>query len=182
LKNGQGIYSPQGIDPQAVRALLEPPLFTPENTYALRVLEEMKRSGKHLTIVIDEYGGVSGMVTLMDLLGAVVSEIPGTGSSDRPQAVQRPDGSWLVDGLLDIDDFKELFKIENLPREDRAGYQTVGGFVVTQLGCIPTPGQSFLWENLTFEILDMDGHRVDKVLVTSAPPNSQAVTETITLK
>ncbi len=167
LNRGQGICLPQSHE---IYELLETPLFTPENTLALRVLEEMKQSGKHLAMVIDEYGGVTGMVTLMDLLGAVVSEIPGNGSSDKPQAIQRPDGSWLVDGLLDIDDFKQLFVLDNLPREERAGFQTVGGFVVTQLGSIPSAGQIFTWESYKFEILDMDGYRVDKVLITRINP------------
>lgn len=156
-----------------LRGLLKPPIYTPENAFSLRVLGEMKRTGKHLAIIIDEYGGVTGMVTLMDLLGAVISEIPGSGSFDQPQIIQRPDGSWLVDGLLNIEDFKRSFEIKDLPREERAGFQTLGGFIVTHLGSIPTSGQSFTWDQYTFEILDMDGHRVDKVLLSHKPPSPQ---------
>jgi putative hemolysin len=146
--------------------LLEKPLFIPENTPAMRVLEMEKELGVHEALVIDEYGGVMGFVTLFDVLEAIIGELPSQGGVDEPEIVQREDGSYLLDGLLPVDEFKELFDIDALPEEDKVGFQTVGGFVMNQIGSIPTPGQSFAWESLRIEVLDMDGHRVDKVMVT----------------
>jgi putative hemolysin len=119
---------------------------------------------------LDEYGGLLGMVTLFDILTAIVGEIPGQGEDFEPEAVQREDGSWLLDGLLDIDQLKEILAVTELPEEERIGYQTLGGFVMSQLGTVPAAGQTFEWNGIRFEILDMDGRRVDKVLVSRVPP------------
>jgi len=146
--------------------LLEKPLFIPENTPAMRVLEMEKEMGVHEALVIDEYGGVMGFVTLFDVLEAIIGELPSKGEVNEPEIIQREDGSYLLDGLLPIDEFKELFDLDTLPEESKVGFQTVGGFVMNQIGSIPTTGQNFNWENLRIEVLDMDGHRVDKVLVT----------------
>jgi putative hemolysin len=153
-------------EPFNIVDLLEKPLFIPENTPAMRVLEMEKELGVHEALVIDEYGGVMGFVTLFDVLEAIIGELPSQGGVDEPEIVQREDGSYLLDGLLPVDEFKELFDIDALPEEDKVGFQTVGGFVMNQIGSIPTPGQSFAWESLRIEVLDMDGHRVDKVMVT----------------
>jgi len=149
--------------------LLEKPLFIPENTPAVRVLEMEKEEGVHEALVIDEYGGVLGFVTLFDVLESIIGELPSLGEVTEPEIVLREDGSYLLDGLLPIDEFKELFDLEHLPEESKVGFQTVGGFVMNQIGSIPTTGQSFTWEALHFEVLDMDGHRVDKVLVSRKP-------------
>lgn len=146
--------------------LLEKPLFIPENTPAVRVLEMEKELGVHEALVIDEYGGVMGFVTLFDVLEAIIGELPSQGEVDEPEIFQREDGSYLLDGLLPVDEFKDLFDLDSLPEEDKVGFQTIGGFVMNQIGSIPAPGQSFAWEDLLLEVLDMDGHRVDKVLVT----------------
>lgn len=146
--------------------LLEKPLFIPENTPAVRVLELEKELGVHEALVIDEYGGVMGFVTLFDVLEAIIGELPSKDEVDEPEIVQREDGSYLLDGLLPVDEFKDLFDLDALPEEDKVGFQTVGGFVMNQIGSIPAPGQSFTWDGLHIEVLDMDGHRVDKVLVT----------------
>ncbi|HEY3312046.1 MAG TPA: hemolysin family protein [Anaerolineales bacterium] len=147
-----------------LRAVLHPPLFVPESMPALKVLEMVKNSGVPMALVIDEYGGLLGMVTLYDILEAIVGDISTTGQSPERQAQQRDDGSWLVDGTMQIDEFKDLLDIPHLPDEERAGYQTVGGFVMSQLGSIPTAGDHFTWEDWRFEVVDMDGRRVDKVL------------------
>lgn len=149
--------------------LLEKPLFIPENTPAVRVLEMEKEEGVHEALVIDEYGGVLGFVTLFDVLESIIGELPSLGEVTEPEIVLREDGSYLLDGLLPIDEFKELFDVEHLPEESKVGFQTVGGFVMNQIGSIPNTGQSFTWEDLLFEVLDMDGHRVDKVLVSRKP-------------
>ncbi|MBE9128241.1 MULTISPECIES: hemolysin family protein [unclassified Coleofasciculus] len=151
--------------PLDLTACLKQPLFVPESTRALRVLELFKKSGPHLALVVDEYGVIQGLVTLNDLLEALVGDIPSVDDRDEVQAVQREDGSWLVDGMLSIDEFRRLFKIEELPGEQRGNYHTLGGFVITHLGRIPAAAEHFEWGGLRFEVMDMDGNRVDKVLV-----------------
>lgn len=149
--------------------LLEPPLFVPDSMSTLKTLERIKDAGVHEALVLDEYGGLLGMVTLFDILRAIVGELPGPGDELEPQAVRREDGSWLLDGLLSIDEVKELLEVDSLPDEERIGYQTLGGFVMSQLGRIPSAGQQFEWNGMRFEIVDMDGRRVDKVIVSSLP-------------
>lgn len=152
------------------RALLQQPLFFPEAMSALAALEAFKESGAHLGLVVDEYGSVEGLLTLRDLLEALVGNIPTPQEMEAPKAVQRDEGSWLLDGLLPVDDFKELFDIgpfEDAPLEQHA---TLGGFVVAQLGHLPATAESFEWSGLHFEVVDMDGARVDKVLVAARPP------------
>ncbi|MBP8997442.1 MAG: HlyC/CorC family transporter [Anaerolineaceae bacterium] len=157
-------------EPFNILDLLEKPLFIPENTPAVRVLEMEKEMGVHEALIIDEYGGVLGFVTLFDVLEAIIGELPRTDESSEPEIFQREDGSYLLDGLLPIDEFKDLFDLDHLPEEDKVGYQTVGGFVMNQLGSIPVAGQSFTCGDLEIEVLDMDGNRVDKVLVNRVHP------------
>jgi putative hemolysin len=149
--------------------LLQTPLFIPESMQALKVLEMIRVAGVHEALVIDEYGGLLGMVTLYDVLAAIVGEMPGPGDEIEPEIVQREDGSYLLDGLLPIDEFKELFAIEELPDESRIGFQTLAGFILSHLGNIPVAGQSFDWGDLHFEIVDMDDHRIDKVIAARVP-------------
>lgn len=145
--------------------LSQPALFLPESTPAFKTLDLLRSAGGNLALVIDEWGGVQGMVTLFDVLEAIIGMVPEAGQPFEPSAQQREDGSWLVDGGMNIDEFKDLFKISDLPDEDRAGYQTVAGFILTALGEIPSPGTHFDWNGLRFEVVDMDGLRVDKILV-----------------
>jgi putative hemolysin len=139
-----------------LRALLHEPLFVPESVSAAQALERMRASGAHFALVIGEHGDVQGLVTIRDLIEEVVGDI------DEQLAVQRADGSWLLDGLMPIDELKALFEIDELPNE--SNYQTVGGFMMAQLGRIPRASDSFVWQGLRFEVVDMDGKRVDKVL------------------
>jgi putative hemolysin len=153
--------------PLDMPALIRPPLFIPESMSALEVLEVFKREGVHVALVTDEYGGIEGMVTHNDILDDIVGDIPYAGEpSAEPQARQREDGSWLVDGLLDIDSLKEILDIDQLPDEEEHGYHTVGGFIMSRLHGVPIAGQYFEWQELRFEVMDMDGRRVDKVLIT----------------
>ncbi|MBE0688312.1 MAG: HlyC/CorC family transporter [Anaerolineaceae bacterium] len=145
--------------------LIQPPLFVPDSTSALKALDLIKEAGAHAALVIDEFSGVLGMVTLYDVLKSIVGSIPTAGEEEEIQIIQREDGSWLLDGLLAIDDIKELLGIDTLPEEDRVGFQTLGGFMMTILDSIPEVGQYFDVYNMRFEIMDMDGKRVDKVLV-----------------
>jgi putative hemolysin len=150
-------------------ALVQKPLFVPENTPASRVLELVRQSGLHEALVIDEYGGLLGLVTLFDVLEAIVGELPAQDEPSEPEVVLREDGSYLLDGLLPIDELKDLFDLDELPEEEKIGYQTLGGFMMNQLGHIPSSGQKFQLQNFSFEVVDMDGRRVDKVLVTALP-------------
>ncbi len=150
--------------PVDLKLLAKPPLFVPESTPALKALANMRATGDNVVLVIDEYGGLQGMVTLNDILQSIVGIIAREGGSVEPQIVQREDGSLLLDGLLAIDEFKELMDVEYLPDEERVGFQTLAGFVVSQMGTIPEAGQSFEWNRWRFEVVDMDGRRVDKLI------------------
>lgn len=148
-------------------------LFVPEGMAALDLLEKFKSERTHHAIVTDEYGSVSGLITINDLIEALVGEMPATADGDEPEVVERQDGSFLVDGKLPTHEFKEKFEIKALPEEDDGYYQTVGGFVMTMLGRIPRAGDRFQWTGWQVEVMDMDGRRVDKVLMTrSAEPET----------
>jgi putative hemolysin len=147
--------------PVDLSALLQAPQFVPETASASGVLELFKESGVSLALVIDEYGGIQGLVTVDDIVKEIVGDI----ELDRPKIIQREDGSWLIDGMLPVDEFKELFEISKLPGERRDRYQTVGGFVMSYLGRIPSSADHFETGGLYIEVIDMDGKRVDKVLV-----------------
>ena len=165
--------------------LARPPLYVPESLRALRLLERFKHrppgSGPggarpELAVVIGEHGGTEGLITLTDLMEAIVGALPGTGSAAPEAAVRREDGSWLVDGGLDADELRERLGLDTVPDPSREEYHTVGGFVMQRLGSVPAPGDRFEWEGHRFEVVDMDGHRVDKVLVTplAAPPAGES--------
>lgn len=147
---------------------LRQPLFVPETTQALKVLELFKQSGTHIALAVDEYGVIQGLVTLTDILEAIVGDLPSI-ESHESSAVQREDGSWLLDGMLSVEKFKELFGIKELPGEQQSNYQTLGGFVITYLGRIPAAADHFEWGGFRFEVMDMDGNRVDKMLVMPKP-------------
>jgi putative hemolysin len=146
--------------------VMQPPLYVPEIMPALKVLEEFRVSGTQLAMVIDEYGSVAGIVTLTDILEAIVGDIPASDQPEEPQAVQREDGTWLADGMLTTDEFRRAFGLGELPGEDQGLFQTLAGFVVMQLGRVPAATDWFEWRGMRFEVMDMDGPRVDKVLIT----------------
>lgn len=150
-------------------AQLRRPLFVPESTRGLKVLELFKQFTNHIALVVDEYGVIQGLVTLNDILVELVGDIPSVENEDEPQAVQREDGSWLLDGMLPVEEFFELFNIEELSSDQRGSYHTMGGFVITNLGRIPAAAEHFEWNGLRLEVVDMDGNRVDKVLVMPVP-------------
>ncbi len=152
-------------EPPDLLALLHQPPYVPESVPALHVLERFRESGDHLALIIDEYGGVAGMVTLSDILDAIVGDIPEFGETVQPDIVQRDDGSYLVEGMLTISELKDFFDFGELPGERTGAFRTVGGFVITTLGRIPTAAESFTWNGFRFEVADMDGNRVDKVLI-----------------
>ncbi len=152
------------------------PIWVPENTPAMRMLEMVREGGTHEVMIVDEYGGLQGMATLFDILESIVGEIPSADESSESEIIIREDGSYLLDGLLPIDELKELLDVDELPEEDKVGYQTVGGFIMNQIGSIPVAGQHFHLLNYRFEVIDMDDRRVDKVLLSKyATPKSHKV-------
>ncbi|MGB3311046.1 MAG: hemolysin family protein [Nodosilinea sp.] len=166
-------YLSQNAEPVTLLSLLQPPLFVAESTYVLKVLELFKSSGTHFAMVLDEYGGVEGLVTLNDVVEAIVGDLPSLEDAEDPMIMQREDGSWLLDGLLPVDDLKALLHRERLtPDEDN--YQTLAGFIIRHMGRIPSTGDFFEWEGLRFEVVDMDSRRVDKVLLENLPPRSES--------
>jgi putative hemolysin len=146
-----------------LKALLKPAFFIPETMFASRALELFKEKNTELLLVVDEFGGLQGLLTINDIL----EEIVGAMEFEEPQATQRQDGSWLLDGMLEVDEFKELFDFQSLPHEDE--YETLSGFMMTSLGRVPNSADNFDWNGFRFEVMDMDGRRVDKVLVTKLP-------------
>jgi putative hemolysin len=151
--------------PTNIRKALGPPLFVPETASALKVLDLFKREGTHFALVTDEYGGIQGLVTDRDILEAIVGELPSRDEPGEPEVTVREDGSWLVDGLLNIDRLKEILEADTMPDEESGRYHTVSGFMMTRLGGIPAVGQHIEWKGFRFEVTDMDGRRVDKVLI-----------------
>ena len=151
-----------------LKDLLQPAFFIPETTLASRALEIFKEKGTELLLVIDEFGGIQGLLTINDILEEIVGQI----ELEGPQATQRQDGSWLLDGMLEVDEFKDIFKLNALPHEDE--YETLSGFVMMSLGRVPQTADHFDWQGLRFEVIDMDGRRVDKVLVTTLPQRTVA--------
>ncbi len=147
-----------------LRAVMREVLFIPETTPAAQALDllrgEYREKGVRIAMVMDEFSGVSGMLSVTDIVEAIVGEI-GT-----PEAIRREDGSWLVDGLMPVEEFRATLDVRvALPGEDDELYQSMGGFVATQLGAVPHAGAYFEWGGLRFEVVDMDGRRVDKILV-----------------
>jgi putative hemolysin len=181
LDNIVGLVSAQALLAQSLsgqaidlQSIIQPALFLPESTPALVVVDRLKQTRSHMALVIDEYGGVEGLVTLDDILTAIVGDMPNPDEPEDVEAIRREDGSWLIDGMFQIDEFQELFDLATLPDVGEGYYQTVGGLVMAMLGRIPVPGDNFEWANMRFEVMDMDGRRVDKILVT---PPAAAVTE-----
>jgi putative hemolysin len=152
--------------PIDIRSCLRPLPAVPETIRALKVLEVFKKSRTHIALVVNEHGGVEGLITMHDILEAVVGDLPAPGENTDAHAIRREDGSWLVDGITPIFEFKELLDVRDLPGEEEEGFATIGGFVVSQLGHIPVAGERFEAGGKRYEVVDMDGNRVDKILVS----------------
>ncbi|PIZ25534.1 MAG: hypothetical protein COY47_05415, partial [Chloroflexi bacterium CG_4_10_14_0_8_um_filter_57_5] len=152
-------------DGRQLKQIARPPLYVPETAFGSRALEILKEAKREMVLVVDEFGIVQGLLTLADILEEIVGEFEG-----ESQATQRQDGSWLLDGMLSNDDFKEIFNLRRLPDEEE--YETLGGFVMMHLRRIPKTAEQFEWNGPRFEVMDMDGNRVDKVLVTTIPARS----------
>lgn len=181
LDNILGIVSLKNLWEQARRGqavdwqmAVQEALYVLETTRTLEILDRFKEAGQHMALIVDEYGIVVGLVTLTDVMEAMVGEVPSSKEPYDFAIVRREDGSYLLDGMLPKDEFQQLLHLEELPEAEE--YSTLGGFVMERLGRIPTVSDHFEYRGLSFEVMDMDGHRVDKVLVASigtpAPPQS----------
>ena len=145
---------------------LHKPLYVPESTEVWKVLELFKRTGMHTALVVDEYGSILGLISVADILEEIVGDIPDVDELDERTIVKNKDGSYLVDGLLPVGEFKEYFKIPTLPEESSGAFHTVGGFVTDQVEQIPVVDDTFEFGSFRFKVAVMDGNRVDKVLIT----------------
>ncbi len=165
-----GVISAQNLLQQAMRghvlALgenLQPPVFVPETLSGMELLDHFRASSAQIVFVVDEYGEVQGMITVRDVLEAITGEFT-TPTSDDAWAVQRTDGTWLFDGLIPVPELKDRLELKELPEEDRGRYNTLAGMIMLLLGRLPHTTDSVEWEGWRFEVVDLDGKRVDKVL------------------
>ena len=143
---------------------LNPPVFVPETLSGMELLEHFRLTTADLVFVVDEYGAVQGVITERDLLEAITGEF-GAPASEDSWAVQREDGSWLMDGLIPVPEFKDRLDLKELPEEDRGRYNTLAGMIMLLLGRLPSTADYVVWAGWRFEVVDLDGKRVDKVLV-----------------
>jgi len=143
------------------------PLYVPATMTVMDLLKSFKKSRRPIALVVNEHGDVQGLVTLHDVMEALVGNIPSADDEEEPDIVRRADGSWLMDGAVTIERFKDVVRLEEfLPEEESGLYQTVGGFAMMQLGRVPQPGDTFTWDDWRFEVVDMDRNRVDKLIAT----------------
>jgi putative hemolysin len=157
-----------------LRDLTHEALFVPDSMRVFNLLESFRSSHRHVAIVMDEFGAVEGLVTVTDLLEALVGSLPISAKEATGGFVKRADGSWLVDGSASMEDVLAKFELPSLPSDETGAYHTIAGFVMARLGRIPKCPDSFEWESHRFEVVDMDGRRVDKVLVSRLPTSSES--------
>lgn len=147
-------------------SLANPPLYVLSNISLMHFLEECKKTRVHFALVVDEYGEVEGLVTLNDVMQAIVGDIPSQDVNEEPMMAQREDGSWLIDGMMPVDKFADLFELDDALDDAKGNFHTVAGFVMNRLGRVPAAADYFEWEGLRVEVVDMDKNRVDKLLVS----------------
>jgi putative hemolysin len=162
-----------------LRAVMTDALFVPETMTASQVLEQFKANGQQFAVVLGEHGGVEGLITLQDLLNKILGGIEDDGALE---VVEREDGSLLMDGMMPVDEFKSMLLLTDPLPGEREYFQTLGGFVMMKLGRVPNPADSFRWGEHRYEVMDMDGHRVDKVLVTRLPAEDGATETNVAVK
>lgn len=173
-----GVVSAQTLLQQAIRGEvlsldvgLQPPVFVPETLSGMELLEHFRASSVQLVFVVDEYGEVQGVITVRDVLEAITGEFGSQADADS-WAVQRDDGSWLFDGLIPTQELKDRLALKELPQEDRGRYNTLAGMIMLLLGRLPHTADSVEWDGWRFEVVDLDGKRVDKVLASALLPVS----------
>lgn len=159
-------FDKQDLD---LEKLTRKPIFVPRSMESFRVLEKLRANDCHEAIVLDEYGGVVGFITLLDIINEILGDINGANISNNPQLIQRDNYSWYIDGLYEIDDFKEKFGIEKLPHEELGHFKTMGGFLTAYFGYIPRISERRTWKNYQFEVIAMDKARISRILLTIIP-------------
>lgn len=161
-----------------IAAVTKSALYMPESVSAMDLLETLKKNRSEIALVVDEYGEIEGMVTLSDVMGALVGEVSIVDDDkEDADAVQRDDGSWLIDGGISFDKFRDIFSTEvRFPEELTGTYHTLAGFVLTQLGHIPKASEHFEWNDYRFEVVDMDRNRIDRLMVAALPTQPASVT------
>ncbi|MDB5819473.1 MAG: hypothetical protein JWQ11_3113 [Rhizobacter sp.] len=171
-----GIVSAQSLLQQMLRGLplvltahLQPPVFVPETLSGMELLDQFRASSAQLVFVVDEYGEVQGVITVRDVLETITGEFT-TAAEEDGWAVPREDGSWLFDGLIPVPELKDRLELKELPEEDRGRYNTLAGMIMLLLGHLPKTADAVEWEGWRFEVVDLDGKRVDKVLASRLPP------------
>jgi putative hemolysin len=169
-----GVVSAQSLLQQAIGGAglditerLQPAVFVPETLSGMELLDQFRASSAQLVFVVDEYGEVQGMITVRDVLEAITGEF--TTPSDDAWAVRRDDGSWLFDGLIPVPELKDRLDLKDLPEEGRGRYNTLAGMIMLLLGRLPHTTDSVEWEGWRFEVVDLDGKRIDKVLASLSP-------------
>lgn len=164
--------------PVDIAAATKPPLLVPETISAMQLLETLKKNRAELALVIDEYGEIEGIVTLSDVLGALVGDVSVIDEHHEEDAVRREDGSWLVDAGISFERFREVFKGDvYFPEEASGAYHTLAGFVLDRLGHIPQISEHFEWEGFRIEVVDMDRNRIDRLLITKIVPTAPGPAE-----
>jgi putative hemolysin len=164
-------------DPRAehdLRSVLQEPLFVPENTPALNLLEQFRQTRNYVALTINEFGGVVGLVTPADILHALVGDLPEPHEDPEPALLQRADGSWSIDAAVDVEDVRAALEITVLQGQKQHEFQTIAGYIIQRLAHVPRTGESVDAGGFRFEILDMDGRRVDRILATPMAPGANA--------
>ncbi len=156
-----------------VSEMLRPVIFLPETISALDTLEQMRENSADMAVIMDEFSGVLGVVTRSDLLEVMLGQSLSRQAQEEAEITIRADGSWLADGLYQADDLKTLLDVDDLPQEAEVRYETLGGLVLTMLERIPVVGDQFTWNGYNFEVVDMDGRRVDKILISKADQSAE---------
>lgn len=159
-------------EPLDLTPLLRQPHYVPNTMPVMRLLEIFRQSEVKVAVVLDEFGSLEGLVTMNDILDDLVADVPGRPDADEPDIVPRDEGGWLVDGAVAVDDLIIELGIEASAVSERRGYQTVGGLAMAVLGHVPRVGEHFEWAGHRVEVVDMDGRRIDRVLVSRVAPPS----------
>ena len=156
-----------------IESAITTPLFVPESIPLLKLLDYFRKEGLHIAMVVDELGNIQGLITLHDILEAIVGHLPTDDEPREAEIIVRADGSWLMDGSVTVEDFRESIGVEIRPDEQADRFHTLAGFVMLQLQRIPKTGDRFEWNGFSFEVVDMDGMKLDKVLVSRLPPGTE---------
>ncbi len=156
-----------------IESAITTPLFVPESIPLLKLLDYFRKEGVHIAMVVDELGNIQGLITLHDILEAIVGHLPTDDEPREAEIIVRADGSWLMEGSVTVEDFRETIGVEIRPEEQADRFHTLAGFVMLQLQRIPKTGDRFEWNGFSFEVVDMDGMKLDKVLVSRLPPGTE---------